>query len=115
MQNMLLSINLLWVVIGLVVGIPLVYYFQLWWWVVTQMLFELTFVFWAIFIAYKKWLLLHRWYALWKLTAGLIVLGLLFEVVISWFVSNVWVLIAMTNISFLLVSYYPIKGVVRWL
>lgn len=113
MQNMLLPINLTWVIIGLIVGIPMVYYFQLWWWIITQLLFELTFVCWAIFVAYRKWLLLQRWSVMPKLTIGIFLLSLLFTLVIGWFVSNIWIFIILTNISFFALSYYPIKQVVK--
>lgn len=52
LQNTLLSINLGWVTVGLIIGVPLVWQYDLIWWLIMQILLEVGFVWWALRIAH---------------------------------------------------------------
>lgn len=50
-QNTLFFVNLLWVIIWIISWLLLISKFNLYWWIVTQLLLEFCFVIWAIFVA----------------------------------------------------------------
>lgn len=118
-QNKLLWINFNWVLIWSIIWIPLIYYYNIIWWIITQILLEILFVLWAIYIAYKnnilpkidKILLLK---VIWIITIFL-VLGLVF---VKWTWINIWIQIMIwisINLLILLISFKPIKQIIKTL
>lgn len=61
-QNTLLRINLVWVIIGVSLAIPLILHHQLLWWIVAQIVLEVLFVVGSLFVARKHKVLpiIHR-------------------------------------------------------
>ena len=53
LQNKLLTINLVGVILGIILGIIVIPHFHLIWWIITQLFLEIAFVSWAIIIAKK--------------------------------------------------------------
>lgn len=53
LHNKLLWINLFGVVVWVAIGVPLLLKYQLIWWVITQIILEVLFVLWALFVAWK--------------------------------------------------------------
>lgn len=53
-QNKLLKINLVWVIIWISIWIYLIPNYKIQWWIITQILLEVLFVLWALYIAYKN-------------------------------------------------------------
>lgn len=53
LHNKLLWINLFGVVVWVSLWVPLILQYNVWWWVATQILLEILFVVWAIYVAYK--------------------------------------------------------------
>lgn len=59
LQNKLLYINLIWVAIWSIIWIPLVLKYNLLWWLAMQILLEVCFLWWALFVARKNDALPH--------------------------------------------------------
>ena len=53
LQNKLFEVNLVWVIIWVVVWLLTIPKFNLYWWILTQLVLEICFVTWWIYIAYK--------------------------------------------------------------
>jgi len=53
-HNKLLEINLIWVIIWTILWLWLIPSFNIYWWIITQMVLEICFVSWIITIAYKN-------------------------------------------------------------
>ncbi len=118
LQNKLLAINLSWVVIGLSIGIPLILYYDLIGWIITQVLLEVLFVLWALIVAYKNSSLPSvDWKRFFE------VVGIMFFVLIvakyllmgvdytSFWYFVFYVLVV--NIFILIMSYFPVKKVMK--
>ncbi len=117
LQNKLLYINLFWVSVGLLVWLPLILKFNLIWWIITQILLEILFVSWAIWIAYKYWVTPQLKYRqLVYVVSILSILWLIWKYVIKLNYNEVmkfiifWILL---NILIFLVSYKSIKQIAK--
>ncbi len=118
-QNKLLNINLFGVTIGLAAGLYLIPKFQIVGWIATQVLLEILFVIWAIYIWYRQKVLpkINR-----KKTTTLIAV-----ILIIWTLWYLYINIDYTNfrqfilaasainIPILLFSLPSIKKIARWL
>jgi len=56
-QNALLLINLIGVIVGISIGIPLIQKYNLIWWIATQLLLEICFTTGSLIMATKRWVL----------------------------------------------------------
>ncbi len=120
-QNYLLFINLFWVVIWITVWFFLIPKFNIVWWIITQTLLEMLFVFGALFIAIKhdmfpKINIKYIFYIfLWILSTALMfkylnthfnLLKNNIEFIIEWFIINTF---------FVAIYYKIIKKIMKWL
>lgn len=73
-QNALFWINLVWVTIWLIVWLPLIINYWIWWGIVTQILLEIIFLGWSLWVAHREKisLIFPRKTALWWITTSLI-------------------------------------------
>ena len=53
-QNILFKINLTWIIIWIIVALFVIPKYNLLWWVITQLLLEILFTWWAIAVAIKR-------------------------------------------------------------
>lgn len=114
-QNKLLWINLFGVVIWLSAGLYLIPNFKIAWWIITQILLEVLFVSWSLFVAYKNKLLpkINR-----KKMFTLLGISALALVLWRYFINNDYtkffhfvLMAAIVNIPLLLLSLPIIKKV----
>lgn len=118
LQNKLLKINWAGVIIWLTIWIPIIIKYNLIWWIITQILLEVLFVIWAIIVAYKNKSLPKIDIKLFAQISVVIIISYIiwslitknsnYEYLIT-FILNVTIL----NTAILLMSYYPIKKVMR--
>lgn len=117
MQNKLFEINLFWVVLGVGIWLPFIMKYNLLWWVFTQVLLELLFVAWAIFVAKRNKVFPIIDYKKLFLVCMIVVLTAI------WFkfipeTRNIWLFFiywAIFNTILLAASYKPIKAIVKQL
>jgi len=117
-QNDLLKVNFIWLVIGLVVWIPLLMKYNILWWIITQVLLEVLYVIGAIYIAFSHKIQPNINYkSLWKI---LLLMILMFGV--WYFFATLFdyksflfffMFAALLNVIILLVSFKPIKSVLK--
>lgn len=122
-QNKLLWINLFGIIIGLSLWLYLIPNFQIAWWIITQVLLELLFVSWAIYIAYKQKLLpkIERskmftlvFTVLFIWTTGYYIVHNILHIQYTNFLYFILAWLAI-NIPILLISLPTIKKVAKWL
>lgn len=122
-QNKLLIINSIWVVIWISIWLYLIPKFQLAWWVFTQVLLEILFVWWAIIVAYKNKILpkINRkkmlnliWLsiAIWSIWYYILNVFLHIDYTNFWYFILAWIVI---NTPLILLSLPSIKKISRWL
>ena len=96
-QNKLLWINLFWVLSWLAVWIFIIPKYNLWWWIIVQVLLEILFVLWAIWVAYKQKVMPKMsWKKIWA------VIWLLIVSFFSWFLMLRY--FPMTNVKIFLIE-----------
>ena len=135
-QNVLFKINLTWVVIWVLVGLCIIKWLninvlwqtisipQLWllWWIITQVLIETIFMFWAMIVAWKL-----KVFPKFQKKAWLELLWILIIMLIIWFFINGWlenhnlsrrlflIIAWIYNLFIVWISLKPLKSVAKWL
>ena len=135
-QNVLFKINLTWVVIWVLVGLCIIKWLninvlwqtisipQLWllWWIITQVLIETIFMFWAMIVAWKL-----KVFPKFQKKAWLQLLWILIIMLIIWFFINGWlenhnlsrrlflIIAWIYNLFIVWISLRPLKSVAKWL
>lgn len=117
LNNKLLWVNWIWVIIWAIVWFIVIPAYWIWWWIITQIVMELCYVIWGLWIAYshKAQLLFSRKYMIFILMwIGLFTVAwrLLFGSDIIPFGWLVLYALAM-NAVILTISYKPVKNIMR--
>lgn len=117
LQNKLLWINLTWVVIWFSVGIFAIIHYNIIGGIITQLLLELLFVLWALYIANKhKVFPTLNYQILAYFTLMFIWLYYLFDYVLTYPYTNIYYFVweaILLNVSILALSYFPLKKILR--
>lgn len=118
-QNVLLPINLIWVVLGVGLGIRVIPRYGLLGWVITQLFIEFMFMVWAMCVAYRKKVSpIISWKKIWILTAllsGLAVVGAMVSLYLSLSLWQFFLVAAVLNGVVILLSLPVIRKVARGL
>lgn len=101
-QNILFKINLTGIIIWIIVAIAVIPKYNLLWWVITQILLELIFTWWAIFIAMKR-----KLQPILQKKSNLIILWILIISIISWYFIH-WY---MSTTEFSYLRFFLIAGI----
>jgi len=118
-QNVLLWINLFWVIIWVLVGIYTIPKYWLLWWIITQVLLEFLFMIWAIAVAkVKKINLVTPWKTFWKLSVIIIAFWWIWFLITQYIqitILNFFLIAAVLNLALIYISLPSIKKLARWL
>jgi len=118
-QNVLLWINLFWVIIWVLVWIYTIPKYWLFWWVITQVLLEFLFMMWAIMVAkVKKINLITPRKTFFKLSAIIVIFWLVWFIITQYIkmtILNFFLIAIVLNLILIYVSLPSIKKVARWL
>ncbi len=117
-QNDLLKVNFIGLLIGLSVWIPLLIKYNILWWIITQVLLEILYVLGALHIAFKHKIMPQTDFKkLWLITLIMVMMfGLWYFFATLFDYKNFFLFFlyaAVLNIIILLISYKPIKSVLR--
>jgi hypothetical protein len=118
-QNVLLWINLVWVIIWVIVWVYTIPKYWLFWWIITQVLLEFLFMIWAILVAkVKKINLITPRRIFRRLSAIIAAFWLIWFFVtqnIKMTILNFFLIAIVLNLILIFVSLPSIKKVARWL
>lgn len=117
LQNKLLKINFFGVMVWSIIWVPLILKYNLIWWIITQSLLEILFVWWAIFIAYKNNVLPKINYKSWWIIMSITILFTLiwsFLINIPYEKKLQFIIIAvLINILIFAISFKPLKVILK--
>lgn len=118
-QNKLLGINLTWVIIWTVIWLITIPKYWILWWVFTQLLLEVLFVFWAFIVAKRNNVLPKiDWYNSWMLMLVIAVFWIMWYLFIEIWIDNMFGFIGILagfNLLLLWCSYNFLKKIAKGL
>ena len=118
-QNVLLPINLIWVLVGIPLGIRMIPKYWLWWWAITQLTIELVFMLGAIWIGKRKkvqpMFSFKTWWILTLILLGMAGLG--YAITYFWTITilRFFVVAIVLNLFVVYLSLPMIKKIAKWL
>ena len=102
-QNILFKINLTWIVIWIIVALFVIPKYNLLWWVITQLLLEILFTWWAIAVAIRR-----KTLPIIMKKENLIMCAILVLMLVSWYFIN-WYMANLELFSY--IKFFLIAGI----